>query len=86
MHLRNGEKRLSIGGENRVFHIKVTLPNLRHPQFTTEDNFFNFYGGNLFGNLQTILPTWFTFSKHSSFLHNVNYLKKYERQSDVERR
>ena len=24
-------------------------------------------------------------SKHSSFLHNVNYLKKYERQSDVER-
>ena len=25
------------------------------------------------------------FSKHSSFLHNVNYLKKYERQSDVER-
>ena len=38
-------------------------------------------GVTLFGDLQTILPTWFTFSIPSSFLHKVNYLKKYERQN-----
>ena len=30
--------------------------------------FVKLYGGNLLGNLETILPIWFTFSKHSSFL------------------
>ena len=39
VHLRNGEKRLSVDGENPFFHIKVTFSNLRHPQFSTEDKF-----------------------------------------------
>ena len=34
-----GEKRLSIDGENRFFHIKVTFSTLRQPQFSTDDKF-----------------------------------------------
>ena len=66
-----------------VFHIEVTLSNLRHYQFCIEDTFLIFMGENLFANIQTILPTCFAFSKHSSFSHNVNYAKKLERQSNV---
>ena len=54
---------LSIDGENLFFsYLSVTFSNLRHSQFSTEDTFLKLKGGNLFGNLQTILPTWFTFS------------------------
>ena len=66
MHLRSDEKRFSIDGENRFFHIKFTLLNLRNPQFATEDNFLN-----LFGDLRKIFPTLLTFYKHPSFLHNI---------------
>ena len=37
VHLKNDDKRLSINGENRFFHIKVTFSNLRHSQFCIED-------------------------------------------------
>ena len=59
VNLRNGEERLSIDGENRFFHIKVTFSNLCHPQFSIEDIVLKLNGGNLFSNLQTILPTCF---------------------------
>ena len=39
VHLRNGDKRLSIDGENRFFHIKVKFSILRHSQFCIEDKF-----------------------------------------------
>lgn len=47
------------------------------------DKYLDFQGSNLFPNLQTKLLTWFSYFKHSSFSHNVDYVKKYERQSDV---
>ena len=37
----------------------------------------------MFANLQTILPTWFAFSKHTSFAYNLNYAEKNERHGDV---
>ena len=83
VHLKDDDKRLSINGENRFFVIKVTYSNLRHSQFCIEDKFLKLQGGNLFANFQTILPTWFVFSKHSNFSSNVNYAKQRERQSDV---
>ena len=51
--------------------IDFSISKLRHPQISTEDNFSKLKGGNLFGNLKTILLTWCTFSKLSSILHNV---------------
>ena len=37
---KNGEKRLSMNGENRLIHIKVTFfLTLRHPQSSTDDKF-----------------------------------------------
>ena len=39
VHFRNDDKRLSIDGENRFFHIRVTFSNLRDPQFCIEDKF-----------------------------------------------
>ena len=85
VHFRNDDKLLGIYGENRIFHRRITFSNLRHPQFCIEDKFWKLKGGNLLGNLQTIHPNRFAFSGHLSFSHNVNYAKKYERQSDVKR-
>ena len=84
-HLGNDDKRLSIDGEIRFFHIKDTFSNLHHPQFCIKDTFLKLKGGNLLTNLETLLPTWFAFDKHSSFSHNLNYAKKHERQGDVKR-
>ena len=39
VHLRNDDKRLSIDGENRFFHIRVTFSNLRHTQICIADKF-----------------------------------------------
>ena len=36
VHLGIDENPLSIDGENRFFHIKLTLSNLHYPQFATE--------------------------------------------------
>ena len=84
-HLNNDDKGLSIDEENRFFHFRVTFSNSGHPQFCIEDKFLKLYGGNLFAYLQTLLPTWFAFSKRSNFSHNANYAKKYERQNNVKR-
>ena len=80
VHLRNNEKRLSIDGEHRFFHIKVTFSNLYHPQF-----FLNSWVAICLAISKQYFRLCLLFQKHSSFLHNVNYLKKNERQSDVER-
>ena len=52
VQLRSDEKLLSIDGEKRFFHIKVTFLNLRNPQSSTEGKKMKLKCGNLFGNLQ----------------------------------
>ena len=74
--MRDDDKRSIIDGENQIFRFKVTFINEHHPQFCTEDKSLKLKSGNLFANLQSIVRTCFDNSKHSSFLHNVNYAKK----------
>ena len=71
VHLRNDDKRLSIDGENRIFHIKVTASNLRHTQFCIKYTFLKFVCQSQNKTSQLVFP----FSKHSSFSHNVNFAK-----------
>ena len=79
-------KRLGIQREDRFFHIKVTFPNLRHPQLFIEDDFLEIKECNFFAYLQTILPTCFIVTKRQSCPPSVNIAKKHEHKGDIKRR
>ena len=76
---KNYGKRLGIDRENRIFHIEVTFPNLRHRQPFNKDVFYQLKDGNFFANLQSILPTSFIVTKRQSCSLSVNNAKKHER-------
>ena len=83
---RNYGKHLDVDRENRVFHIEVTFPNLRHPQLFIRDEFLELKDGVFFANLQTILPTCFIVTKRQSCSLSVNNAKKHEHNGNVKRR
>ena len=83
---KNCGKHLGIDRENRFFHIKVTFPNLRHPQLFIKNAFLELKDGNFFENHQTILPACFIVTKRQSCSLSVNNTKKHEQQGDVKRR
>ena len=83
---RSYGKRLGIDRENQFFHIEVTFPNLRHPQFFIKDEFLELKDGNFLTKLQTILPTCFIVTKRQSCSPSVNNVKKHEHKGDVKRR
>ena len=83
---RNHGKHVGIDRENRFFHIEVILSNLRHPKLFINDEFLELKDGNLFANLQTILPTCFIVTKRQNCSPSVNNAKKHEHKGDVKRR
>ena len=86
MSRRNNGKHLGLDRENRFFHIKVTFPNLRHPQIFIKDDFLDLKDGNFSANLQIILSTCFIVTKRQSCSSCVNNAKKHEHKGDVKRR
>ena len=83
---RNYGKHLGIDREKRFCHIGVTFPNLRHPKLFFKKTLLEVKDGNLFANLQTILPTCFIVTKRQSCSSSVNNAKKHEHKGDVKRR